>query len=259
MRKEDGTVFYVYTHATIENLQSNDSDGGHVNHIDFEFSIREERGVTFPSLVNVEHEDEEIKEIDSEGVTVKKFRRRVLATGENGKTSPARAFVMALKPPLEKMTRESIKTINYDGTVEGIWEFDDTSDFTGGWKRWKETTTYMPGIRTADWFKTAGIPVLIQGGFMESLLQVDGTIERYDQNFPSAADLTHYFDGNVFAATEVVFADRPRIGGVYVVEWDVDDPSEPTVWALTYSYTLAFGEANPKPIPAPIPRESSNL
>lgn len=259
VRKQSGTIIGSMTSATIENLKADDFDGGFVNHLEFEFSIREERGVTFPNLVNVEHEDQEIKEVDQKGEVKNKFRRRVLATGVRGNTNSARQFVLALKPSLANMTSETIRTVNYDGDVEGIWEYDTGDTLNAGIKRWVEKVTYLPGIRTAQFYKTSGIPILIQGGFNESLLQVEGTIERFDRDFPPADGLTGFFDGAVSAATEVVFADRPRIGAPYVTEWDADDPSKPHVYAMDYSYTLAFGEANPKPAEPPRPRDDWNV
>lgn len=257
-KKAGGTVVYTYANATIENLRAPDSDAGFVNHVEFEFSIREERGVTYPGLVNVEHEDEEITETDKDGKVTKKFRRRVLATGVRGNTSNARDFVVALKPTFAHLIRESIRTVNFDGDVEGVWEFDNSDTITGDIRRWKETVVYMPGVRANNWYKTSGIPVLIQGGFSESLLQVSGEIERYDDNFPSGAELVDHFKGSVGASTEVVLADRPQIGGPIVIEWDADDPSEAHVWQLTYSYTLAFGESNPRPQLAPHGRNAWN-
>lgn len=260
MKKQSGTVFANLQYCTIENLRSNDSDGGHVNHIEFDFNVREERGVTFPQLVNVEHEDEEIKEVvdrDGESVTVNKFRRRVLATGVRGDTAAARAFVMSLKPSLSHMVRESIRTVNYDGDVEGIWEFDDTQRVSGrDTRRWHERVTYMPGIRSHKFYKTSGVPVLIEGGFGESKLRVEGTIERYDENFPDPEAICSFFNGAVGAATDVIFDAPPEIGGRYVTEWDAEDPTIPFAWAMDYSYTLAFGEANPKPAVAPRPRNA---
>jgi hypothetical protein len=62
----------------------------------------------------------------------------------------------------------------------------------------------------------------------------------------------------VGAATEVVFSERPQIGGAYVIEWDADDPSAPKVWAMEYSYQIEFGESNPRPLNAPPPRNAWN-
>lgn len=260
MKKQSGTVFATLTYCTIENLKSNDSDGGHVNHIEFDFTVREERGVTFPKLVNVEHEDEEITETvykDDEPTTVHKFRRRVLATGVRGDTAAARDFVMSLKPSLDKMVRESIRTVNYDGDVEGIWEFDDTQNQGGrDIRRWKERVTYMPGIRTHKFYKTSSSPVLIEGGYGESKLRVEGTIERYDENFPDPEAICSFFNGALPNVTDIVFDAPPEIGGRYVTEWDAKDPTVPFIWAMDYSYTLAFGESNPKPATAPRPRNA---
>lgn len=253
-RKQDGTLIGILTNATIEDLQSVDSDGGHTNHVEFEFTAREERGVRFPGLVNVEHEDEEIKEVDENGRVTKKFRRRVLATGVRGNTNNARTFVEGLKPPLQKMTRESIRTVNYDGDVEGVWEFDDTASYVGDWRYWREEVVYLPGIRSNQFYRTSGIPILIEGGFGPSRLRVTGHMERHDESFPTPEELIAHFKGQVNAATEVVFESEPEIGGIYVVEWSADIPDEPTVWGMDYSYTLVFGEANPKPSEAPRPR-----
>lgn len=259
-RKQDGTILYTYDHATISDLKAVDFDGGMTNHIEFEFTIQQESGVTFPGLVDVQWEDEEIEDYDETQKTmVSKFRRRVLATGVKGDTSAARSFVDSLKPNLQNEKHGVIRTINFDGTVEGVWEFDNTSDKKGtGIKKWTERVTYMPGIRAHKFYRTQGIPVLVEGGFQESFLEVSGTIVRYDSAFPSGDELTDYFKSFIGAATQIVFADRPRIGAPYVSAWDAKDPLTPTEFTMEYSYTLAYGEANPKPSIPMRPRDDRN-
>jgi hypothetical protein len=254
-RKADNTVIYRYLNATITDLKMDDSDGGYVNHVEFEFTLREERGVTFPGLVDGQFEDETIQDTEADGTVKKRFRRRVLATGVRGIVANAMSFVLALEPNLSHQTHKSIRVINYVGTVEGVWEYDQTPDLLNGLKRWVERTTYLPGIRVNKFYRNRGTPVLIQGGYTESMLRVTGTIERYDDNFETISNIVHHFDGNVFAKTPVVFPTSPEIGGIYIAEWDSKDPTIPLVYGLTYSYTIAYGEANPVPAPAPRPRD----
>jgi hypothetical protein len=253
MRKASGTVVYSYAKAQIQNLEMVNYPGGYVNHVEFTFEITEERGVTYPNLVDVGREDEEIEEVDEKGVTVKRLIRTVRAVGAFGNLSAARSFVEGLKPSKENLRRFSIREISYDGEVIGTWEYDDTKEKTAnGVRRWKERCYWQPGQRTHKFYPVAVgfTPILLRGGYMESRLDVSGEAEIYADTATSLTDMVDRIKGQVPAATDVVL-ENPSFGSLIPVDFDVETAA-PTVFGMSYSYTLAFGTAGEPPLHIPI-------
>jgi hypothetical protein len=247
-KKETGAVIHQYNKAHIQDLASVDMGGGFVNHIQFTFNVQEERGLRFPGLVDVGHEDEETKEVDKDGVVKNGFRRMVTATGAFGNTAAARSFVEALKPSLTNLTRESIRTVNYDGTVTGIWEYDETNEenpSNSGLRLWKENASRMPGLRSGSFYRTSPgpAPVLVQGGFGPTKIRVSGHIEAYDLgSIPRPPEILNGITSQPEHATAIHFEDI-EFGSYQPHEYDPDDPSRVTVFSHDYSFTIAFGEA----------------
>ncbi len=252
-----GTEIYKFKKAHMQNLQSIDHDGGFVNHVNFSFNITEERGSTFPDLVDVTREDTTSKkqEISSGVKTVKHmFTRTVSATGEFGDLAPARKFVLDLKPSLKNLINEEIQEIHFDGRVIGTWTFETTDEDNPenkGIKLWNERVTRHPGQLTHRFYPTVArdfarkASVLIRGGMRESRINVSGHIESYDKDkIPSVQSLLHHYDGEAVGITGIVL-ESPSISGIYPVEFDVEDPKKVTLHAVDYSYSLLSGEVHP--------------
>ncbi len=245
-----GTEIYRFNKGHIQNLETIEEGGGFVNHINFKFLIQEERGVTFPELVNVNREDSTGEEVDEDGSVKTIFRRVVSATGENGNLVPARAFVLALEPSLARRTRKEIKETHFDGTVTGIWEFDTTNEENpelDGIKIWRERSSRSPGQRSSSWYLTQDAPVLLRGGVMPTKVSVNGHIEAYDEAIlPDAIELTVFIAAQLIgdSLTDLVL-DSPDFGAPYPIEFSAENPSEPILFGQDYSFEYTFGEADP--------------
>lgn len=249
-RDDVGTVFYQFSHGHIQNLESVEEGGGFVNHIQFRFDVSEERGVTYPDLVDVTREDEEGSDIDSKGIVTTRYTREVSAIGVNGDLVAARSFVMGMKPSGVEITRYRIRETMFDGKVTGTWEYKKKDKKPGvpkGIKSWQEHVFLHPGQRGHRFYRTDAAPVLIRGGLGESRLDVDGKIEAYDKDsFPSANGLTafHLVENTIGSVTENVL-EAISIGAIYPVLYSVEDPSVPYVWGMDYNFTIVFGEEGP--------------
>lgn len=257
-KTDTGDERYRFERGHIFDLEEVDSDGSRVNHVEFRFTIREERGVTFPNLVDVNHEDIETQTVDADGGIRNIFRRTVSATGEFGNTVPARAFVESLIPNFANLTRKEIRTVFFDGVVTGTFEFDLSAEEAnrGGVRRWRETAKRRPGVENVAWFRTAGAPFPIRGGTGQSSVQVTGRIEVYDPNSITPVSELVDFIKNQITADTGPFLIEPEFGAANPIEFAADDPALVTVFDFEYSFTLEFGETPPSVLgPAPDTRQ----
>lgn len=249
-RKESGgTIIYQYNRAHIQNLKTVEEGGGFVNHIEFTFDIQEERGVTFGSLVNVDRTDERIKERDADGTVRNTLQRTVTATGEFGNLAPANSFVKGLRPNLGTQLRESIKEDHFHGIVTGTWTYDETEKELGGTgiRLWRERINRHPGQRSHRFYLTSEAArqasVLLRGGNRQTRIAVSGHVEAYEEAaLPATVALISFVENQITAAITDTVLVSPSFGGVYPIEFDVEDRTKPTVFALDYSYEFEFGE-----------------
>ena len=250
-RKTTGAIIQQYNRAHIQNLESIDGGGGFVNHVHFRFNIQEERGVTFPDLVDVTRSDSNIRQIAENGELKTRFRRTVSATGEFGQLQPAKNFVLALKPAFGRVTNQELREDFFDGIFTGIWDVDTSEENSvGGLRLWRETASILPGIRSGTFYRTSPgpTPVLIQGGFGPTRFRVTGHIESYDLGaIPRPGVLLQHFISQAAAVTAIHF-EALEFGSYIPFEYAEDDPGVVRVFSHDYSFTLAFGEAG-EPVP----------
>jgi hypothetical protein len=277
-----GAVLYKFTRGHILNLVSKEEGGGFVNHINFTFDVEEERAVRIPGIVDVTRSDEQF--IDTDFVTGKvkyTLRREASATGQNGDLVAPYDFVVAQRPTWEGFTRESIKKVEYDGIVTGVWEYETPDISSNGepielkMRLWRERVTRAPGERSSRFYRTGGAPVLIRGGLGTTRIDADGHVETYDVSaMPGPSDIVN---GIISQATNNVtdVVTDIKLGAVYVAKWKrktptskgggfsfgfgVDgelglpksEPSEPAddsvpqIWGMDYNVSCEFGESGP--------------
>lgn len=247
-RKESGgTIIHQYNRAHIQNLTTVNEGGGFVNHLEFNFNISEERGVTFSQLVDVNREDNTIKEQDADGRIRERFFRTVSATGVFGRLAPARNFVNGLKPTSGTLIRESIREVHFDGTVTGTWEFSEKVVDSSRFRVWNERIKRSPGQRTSRFYPTVdGVitsAVLLRGGKKPTVVRVTGHVEAAEKgDLPRADRLVNFVDSRLGSKITSSVLANPSFDGVYPIEWDRDDPLKPTFFAIDYSYELTFAE-----------------
>lgn len=239
--------------ATMHDLEEVRSDGSRANHVEFTFRIEEERGGSFSSLVRFSSQETTTKSRREDGSSRTVVQKVVSATGALGNLSAARSFVLARKPTGNILT-ETIVEVEFDGTVTGTWNVDESKDdpTIGTILRWDETATKIPGLVGTNWFRTPDVPFPIRGGQGESSFVVSGTIKVFDKaNLPTALVLTNHFILQAIGETQTFIEDL-SIDSPKAVEFDVDDPAVGTVFLITYSFTITFGETRAVPFPASV-------
>jgi hypothetical protein len=253
-RKTSGTVLFQLNQGHIENLKEEQSDASRVNHVEFTFSITEERQGTITDLVRFKRTDRETDGRDSSGGIRKVKERTVTATGEFGNLAAAKKWVLGQKP-IGDILNIVEEEESFDGTFTITWTYDVTESTPGfGGQdgnvfRWDERVNLRPGLKNTTWKRTGAAPFPISGGRGQSRLDVTGTVSALNEaGLPSADEILGRFLGILPGVSGEELVDF-NISGIRALSFSADKPSEPVTFERTYSFGIEFGEAVGDPLP----------